>query len=163
MLVSISPLGKYTRACVYTDKREERKRKKTKREREERGAAGSTQEKEREEKGRKKKRQESEGRIPERGLRDQVMLTGARSSHTYLLISARTQLHVRARRGCVSGRHARHRQTRGWIRGNARGTTNRRRGGLPLRNRFAASANRLKNNKTKTRISTSTGNRKERA
>lgn len=86
------------------------------------------------------------------------MLTGARSSHTYLLISARTQLHVRAGRCCVSGRHARHRQTRGWIRGN-----DEPRGGLPLRNRFAASANRLKNNKTKTRISRSTGNRKERA
>lgn len=151
---------------MYTDKtggEKEKENEKRKGRKSGRGAAGSTQEKEREEKGRKKKRQESEGRIPERGLRDQVMLTGARSSHTYLLISARTQLHVRARRGCVSGRHARHRQTRGWIRGNARGTTNRRRGGLPLRNRFAASANRLKNNKTKTRISTSTGNRKERA
>lgn len=140
--------------CIYTDKRGVRKKEKE-RERVEEVVHRSMQEKEREEKGRKKKRQESEGRIPERGLRDQVMLTGARSSHTYLLISARTQLHVRARRGCVSGRHARHRQTRGWIRGNARGTTNRRRGGLPLRNRFAASANRLKNNKTKTRISRS--------
>lgn len=102
------------------------------RERRERRERGSTkEEKEGEEKEKEKeRRQESEGRIPERGLRDQVMLTGARSSHTYLLISARTQLHVRAGRCCVSGRHARHRQTRGWIRGNARGTTNRAEGYL---------------------------------
>lgn len=115
----ISPLEKY----IYTHttaharyiriKREERKRKKTKREGG-RGAAGSMQEKEREEKGRKKKRQESEGRIPERGLRDQVMLTGARSSHTYLLISARTQLHVRARRPLCEWQ-ARATQANAWL------------------------------------------------
>lgn len=62
----------------------------------------------------KRKGKESEGRIPERGLRDQVMLTGARSSHTYLLISARTQLHVRARRPLCEWQ-ARATQANAWL------------------------------------------------
>lgn len=96
-----------------------------------------------------------------RGLRDQVMLTGAPfvphvSTYKRTYAVARTLFH-----GDLCAWRARATQANTCpsplpptIRGNARSTTNRG-AELPLRNRFAASANRLKNNKTKTKRSKS--------
>lgn len=114
----------------------------------------------------KKKRRRVKGGYP-RGLRDQVMLTGAPfvphvSTYKRTYAVARTLFP----RVFVCTWQARATQANAcpeytcvyvcmYVRGNARSTTNRG-AELPLRNRFAASAeNRLKNNKTKTRRSKS--------